>query len=279
MIPLASGEWAARLRPEIGGAVAALAHRDIPVLRTMDDAATHPLAAACFPLVPYCNRIAEGRFSFGGRAIRIAPNMSPQHHPLHGLGWMRPWRVLRADGSSALLEDAYDGSGEWPWPYLAHQHVALDDTGCTLRLTVENRAAKPAPIGLGLHPYFRRSADSMVTFDAETMLGIDAQFLPDGARYPADHLAPWSAGAPVPATLVDHCFTGWSGTAHIRDTHGTIRLRAFGAPCCHVFMPPGGVDLCIEPVTHPPDALNREPAAMPVVAPGTAVAVVLRIES
>lgn len=279
MIELTAGAWRAALRPEIGGCLAALGRDGVPVLRTMAHEADHALQSACFPLVPYCNRIAAGRFVRDDRTVEIAPNLPRHRHPLHGRGWQATWRVVRSDAASALLEHAYDGASDWPWPYLAHQHVALDAAGCTLRLMVQNRAVAPAPMGLGLHPCFRRAAETRVAFVAEAMLGIDAEFLPDGTSHPADALAPWSSGGALPAALVDHCFTGWSGAATIADAQGSITLRAFGAPHCHVFAPPGGEDLCLEPVSHIPDALNRSPEEMTVLPPGCAAGIAVRIEA
>ena len=278
-LTLAAGAWEARLRPETGGCLSGLSLDGVPVLRAMPEDAGHPLRLACFPLVPYCNRIAEGRFAFAGREVTLTPNLPPHPHPLHGLGWLREWRVIRHDATSALLEDDYAGDADWPWPYRAHQHVALDESGCTIRLMAENRAAEPAPLGLGLHPYLRRAPDTRVTFAARTMLGLAPDFLPDGTAHPADTLAPWCEGAALPAALVDHCFTGWEGVASVSDAHGAIALRGFGTPHCHVFAPPGGEELCVEPVNHPPDALNREASAMPVVGPGCAVGIGLRIEA
>ena len=279
MIELAAGAWRARLRPEIGGCVAALTRDGVPVLRTMGDEANHPLQSSCFPMVPYCNRIAAGHFAWREREITIAPNLPPHPHPLHGLGWLTEWRVVRSDRVSALLEHAYDGAGEWPWAYVAHQHVALDASGLTLRLMVQNRAVEPAPMGLGLHPYFRRAPDSVVTFDAKAMLGIDAEFLPDGKIHDADALAPWSKGVRLPDRLVDNSFAHWSGGATITDSQGAITLRGFGAPYCHVFAPPGGEELCLEPTSHTPDALNRASQQMTALPPGCAAGIAMRIEA
>ena len=56
-------------------------------------------AMASFPLLPWCNRIRDGRAQFGGRDIAIAPGhpASPSgKHPLHGIGWLRPWQVAQA---------------------------------------------------------------------------------------------------------------------------------------------------------------------------------------
>ena len=67
--------------------------------------------------------------------------------------------------------------------------------------------------------------------------------------------------------------------ATIADEHGSIILRGFGAPHCHVYAPPGGDALCIEPVNHSPDALNREPGDMTVLPPRCAAGIAMRIEA
>lgn len=279
MIELAADIWRVQLRPEIGGAVSAMHRGGVPILRTMPDQADHPFDAACFPLVPYCNRIANGRFGWAERPVALAPNLSGHPHPLHGMGWLSQWHLIRHDKTSALMEHAYDGSGDWPWPYVAHQHVSLDSGGCTIRLMVQNLAHESAPVGIGFHPYFHRTSETVVRFAAEAMLGIDGDCLADGTRLPRDVLAPWSSGTALPDTLVDNCFETWDGLATIADERGTIEIRAFGAPHCHVYAPPGGEELCIEPVNHVPDALNADPRGMPFTLPGCAVGMAMRVAS
>lgn len=279
MIELNCGNWRAVLEPSIGGSLTALERDGVPVLRQSGERVTHPLQTACFPMVPYCNRIAGGRFVFAGAETSISANLEGELHPLHGTGWLRAWRIVRQDSSSVLLEDDYrHGEGDWPLPYRAHQHVALDATGITIRLIAQNRAGEPAPMGLGLHPYFRRRPEATVAVQAAAMLGIGDEFLPDGTVQDVDALAPFSTGAAMPPVLVDNCFTGWAGSASIHDDLGTIVMRGFGAPCVHVYAPPGGSELCLEPVSHPPDALNRARDAMTVLPPGAAAGIAMRVE-
>ena len=64
MIELGAGDWEAELRPETGGAIAALRYRGTDVLRPMPAGSDDVLQASCFPLAPYCNRIRDGRFGF-----------------------------------------------------------------------------------------------------------------------------------------------------------------------------------------------------------------------
>ena len=111
------------------------------------------------------------------------------------------------------------------------------------------------------------------------MIGIDAQALPDGTRHPASFLAPFGEGTQLPARGIDNCFAGWKGTATLADARGTITMQGLGAPYCHVYAPPGEAFLCLEPVTHEPGAIGHDPASMPVVPFGRAVAVAMRIEA
>jgi aldose 1-epimerase len=84
------------------------------ILRKCHSPLEKVLDAACFPLVPYANRIRGGCFSFRGRTVRLAPNMTGDPSPLHGQGWLNPWNVEAASGSSAALIYRLE-PGEWPW--------------------------------------------------------------------------------------------------------------------------------------------------------------------
>jgi len=86
------------------------------------------------------------------------------------------------------------------------------------------------------------------------------------------------SGAPLPPMLIDHCFADWDGHAEIEDELGRIVITANNAPHLHIYAPPMAPDLCVEPVTHLPDAVNRPEWAMPALPPGETATVQMRIE-
>ena len=273
---LQSGEWQAELRPEIGGCLASLTRGGVEVLRTMPEGATNPLESACFPLVPYCNRIRDGRFEWQGREIRLPANFPPEPHSLHGLGWQSPWTVTSEAGFKAALEHRHDGSGGWPWAYEAQQRVRLGPEGCAITLDVTNRADEPMPCGLGFHPYPRRRGETRVSFAAATTLEVDGGLIPNGAAASAAH---WSQGSDLPDWTIDHCFTGWDGLARADDDLGSIIVRARGARFLHLYAPEDGSALCLEPVSHQPDALNSAPQQMIALPPGCSASLTIWISA
>ena len=284
-LTLQADEWSVSIRPECGGSLASLVRGEVDVLRPMPAQSASPLESACFPLVPYCNRIADGRFRWKGDEIALPRNFSPEVHSLHGIGWQNKWRVASADSWRCTLIHDYAGLGtrpwkrpirQWPWAYRAEQRIRLGERGVKITLDITNLSNVPMPAGLGLHPYFRRRAETRVHFSANGMVRTE-KGIPVGDFVPADTFADWPQGTSLPDTLIDHCFVDWSGEVRITDNLGTITMRAHGAPYLHCFAPPCAPDLCFEPVTHIPDALNQDPAGMISLPPGCTASMQMEI--
>lgn len=265
---LQSGDWEAELRPSLGGAITALRWGGLDVLRPASAEAESSLDASCFPLVPWCNRIGDAHFRWRGTEVPLPRNFPPEASSLHGFGWQAQWQVASEGGFKCALRHEHDGAGGWPWAYEAEQRVRLGRKGCAVTLDLTNRGATHMPAGLGLHPYLRRRPETRVQFAAAGMVVVDEALLPTGEIVDASSSANWARGAALPARLVDHCFTFWDGRATASDDLGTITVSARGAPCLHLYAPPDGSALCLEPVSHPPDAPNREPQAMIALPPG-----------
>lgn len=272
---LEHGAWRARLVTQ-GGLIASLECDGLPVLRTMPEGATSPLDAACFPMVPWCNRIGGGRFEWEGRVVALAPNFPPERHAIHGHGWQSAWEVESHTAQRCVLVHRHDGTAPgWPWAYETRQEIALSDAGCRITLSLTNRSGRLMPAGIGLHPYLRRRLQSRVAFDADGVLAVGEDLIPTGANLPAGHFADFAGGAPLPDRLIDHCFTGWDGAARVTDDCGTIMILAEGAEALHLYAPETRDILCIEPVNHHPDAANT--GSMPLCAPGETVSLSMRL--
>jgi aldose 1-epimerase len=267
--------WSLEVLPDLGGSIARLRRGGRDILRRAPDDVADVLATGCFPLVPYANRIASGAFAFAGRTGRLAPNLGNQPHSLHGLGWRSTWQLCeRTDASISLVHRHRSGSG-WPWPYRASQYIRLEPGVASHELSLRNTGDEPMPAGLGLHPYFAIDRSTCLQFVSARVWLTDADVLPTVPAEPA-HFGNWAAGAPAAGpTLVDNAYGGWTGSAELRHTGAAVHLAAEGADILHVYRPPGGGFICLEPVTHLPDAINRE--GMEVLGPGETRSIVLRI--
>ncbi|KEY98141.1 epimerase, partial [Sphingomonas sp. BHC-A] len=173
-----AGAVEAALAPAVGGSLAALRFAGTEILRTAPANSADPLQMASFPLVPYANRIAHGRFRFAGRDVRLPLNFGDHPHSIHGIGWTSAWHVEAVAQDSAHLTHRYDGDGGWPWAYEAQQHFTLFDDAIEMRLTLRNIGDEAMPAGLGFHPYFQADEDSSLQFQADRLWLAAADLLP-----------------------------------------------------------------------------------------------------
>jgi aldose 1-epimerase len=240
-----------------GGAIREFSWRDLPILRPAAAAAdTDPFAMACFPLVPYANRVAQGRFRFDGREIQLRRNWDQDPHPLHGQGWRSAWSSERTSTSAAVM--SFDGGGDdWPWRYRAMQELNVLPDGLEIRLIVTNQSDHDMPAMLGLHPYFPNPAAATLEARARTIWLADAQALPV-----QEVLAPpdWSFERPrgIARVGLDHCFDHWDGLAIARWPDRVLSITTTGAQSLHIYAPAGADFFCLEPQTAAVGALNRD---------------------
>lgn len=264
VVDLTAGRAALAVAPAIGGAIARFrwvdGERSYDWLRpaTADDLASGKAdRLACFPLVPFSNRIRTGRFAFGGRVVRLRRGDEQPMHPLHGEGWRHPWQIVDR-GADRLTLELERAAGAWPFPYRARQAFALTDDALRVTLTVENCGSGAMPAGLGLHPYFPRTPRCRLHAPVTAMWATDADVLPT-ALAPADPRLAAGDGLPVDEVALDNAFAGWSGHAEIRwPERGAALAIDTGPPLSFlvVYSPAGERFFCAEPVSHCTDAFN-----------------------
>jgi len=267
-VTLNAGDLRLAVRPDLGGSLAGLWHCGTPVLRSIEpDRLEGPRQSACFPLVPYSNRLAFRRFEWGGRAYTTQPNFENSPHSLHGVGWQRAWQITAQSTEALDLRLQHAPDADWPFAFEVEQRIRVTPTSLRLELRMTNTDAVAQPAGLGWHPYFPRRNASRLRIDVDTRWEADALQLPTHAV-----AQPGLDGA-VAAMAHDHCFGGWRSPAWIEDERFALRLSA-SVPWLVVFTPPALPQFCVEPVSHVNDAINAsDPMARGLVAlaPGQAL--------
>lgn len=269
-VTITAGEATVAIVPGVGGSIASFRCRGIDVLRPTSYASRHAgdvRQFACYPLVPYSNRIARATLTFDGRTQRLARNFGDHPHAIHGVGWQRAWTLEAHEAARARLTlDHVPADGDaalaWPWAFRAAQALLLtpvsDGAMLTLALTIRNTDSHAFPFGLGWHPFFPRDESTELGFVAKGVWQTDDTCLPTACVAAPPH---WRFDPPrtIGATTLDNVFTGWDGDADIRWPRAGRRvLIEADRSCSHlvVFIPPGANHFAVEPVTHMTDAFN-----------------------
>jgi aldose 1-epimerase len=239
--------------------------RSYDILRPTDPgdlAAGHIERCASWPLVPWSNRIAQGRFNWDGQQYQL-PTSSADPHAIHGIGWKRAWSVAgheRAsphEGTSPQQRDSPDSARAeltlthtadacWPFSFHATQDIALSHsaggTTLSLTLTLTNTGQRSMPAGLGAHPYFACEPDAELSFHAEHAVEHDEERLPIRSANPGRTTpelkglrAGQSAGLPAELDFTkprrflhqpfDRAFTGWSGPVQLLRPSAGLALE------------------------------------------------------
>jgi aldose 1-epimerase len=284
MLTLRAGSNAIVVAPEHGaGVVGWMAGRTAMLRRAVPAAVItgDPNVMGWFPLVPYCNRIAQRRFTWQGHDHALAANFGDRPHSIHGIGWQRAWTVEAVAADRVVLSLVHQASPAWPFGFHAGITYAVTPAAVEVMMAVTNQASIPAPAGLGLHPYIPKAHDAALRFAASGVWTNDAEVLP--LRHDPTPSA-WSFAEPREVTpmRLDNCFTGWDQRADVYAGPASMRIEAAGAfPNLQVFTPDWGDFFCAEPVSHVPDALNRgelpPDQAMDVLAPGETLSGTIRL--
>ena len=255
-LELRHGRLRLSLSPAQGGAIAGLWWDDLPVLRSTEAVAlATSRLSACYPLVPYSNRLGYRRFRWGGQDHTTAANFDDNPHSVHGVGWQRPWAVTEQGAFSAELRYSHVGDAHWPFAFDVRQRFVLTADSLELLLAITNTSAQPQPVGLGWHPYFPKRSRSRLHIELSDRWENDASGLPT-RRVPQPGI-----DNDVAHLAFDNCFEGWRGAARLRDEKLSLKLTS-SLPYLVVFTPADKPYYCVEPVSHVSNAIHMaDPAA------------------
>ena len=237
------------------------------------------------PLIPWPNRLADGRFSFDGSDHQLALSEPEKGNAIHGLLRWRNWALLDRSPDRVVVGTRLHPMTGWPWPLDVSIAYALGEDGLSVETRARNVGDAPCPYACGQHPYLSPGAGETVDHcslelpariridtDEERQLPVGREPV-DGSKY--DFRSPRELGS----LALDYAFTELK-----RDAAGLAWLR-LGCPDGRT------VELWIDhsyPVlevysadTLAPDRRRRGLGAEPMSAPPNALAtgeLVVRLE-
>jgi aldose 1-epimerase len=268
---------------EVGAGLQRYTHREADVTGTYGEDMLPPKAAG-ITLVPWPNRIRDGRYRFEGVDYRLPLTEPAAHNAIHGLGRWERWSKVKHEPSAVTLRlDLVPQSG-YPFPLRLDVTYSLHaEHGLMVTVGARNLGRTRAPFGAGAHPYLstRGSAldDTTVKIPARQMLVMDDKQVPVGARSVVGSEFDLRRGKRLKSLRFDDCFTDLAveqgrGVAEVRSRRGGARLwfdETFGF--LQVFtlaaLMPDQPAVAVEPMTCAPDAFNTG-AGLIVLEPGGA---------
>jgi aldose 1-epimerase len=130
---------------------------------------------------------------------------------------------------------------------------------------------------MGLHPFFWRSESTRLHLPVKTMWQAGEDKIPTG-KVAVPVAFDFNVERELGDVDIDHCFSGWDGTARIVwPDRGTALRMTCTEPLRHVvfYTPPGRPYFAVEPVSNRNDGINHMSDStdhgMAILAPGQAI--------
>jgi aldose 1-epimerase len=244
-----------------------------------------PTGSRGFPLLPWPNRIADGRYRFEGEEHQLPVNRVAENTAIHGLTRWIPWLALEHTSSRVVLGTTIFPQPGYPFTLTLRVSYELSAGGLMVETTARNDGRRGLPYGAGHHPYLAVPGAALdratLRVPATHRLVTGPRGLPTGAvegvqGTPYDFRQPRAVGG----VRLDTCFLGL-----LRDGDGRARVLVEDTVLwvderyAYLMLFTGDQlpdpaerrrSLAVEPMTCPPDAF-RTGTDVIVIPPGGSV--------
>jgi aldose 1-epimerase len=255
---------------EVGAGLRAYTYDGHDVTCTYDEDSLPPRGCGAV-LVPWPNRIRNGKYRFDGTDYQLALTEPAARNAIHGLGrWARWTKVAHESDSVTLRLDVVPQTG-YPFELRVDTTYSVDAArGLSVLIEARNTGRSRLPFGAGCHPYLATHghplAKTTVQLPARERLVVDDQQVPVGTRTVAGSPLDLRKGKRLRDLRLDDGFTGLitqngRGFAEVRTPGGGGRLwfdesyrflQVFTLDALTSQQP----GVAIEPMTCAPNAFN-----------------------
>jgi len=235
-------------------------------------------------LAPWCNRIRDGQYSFGGHDHQLDISEPATGCALHGLVRWLPVVAEEAGADRLVVVATVHARAGYPFTMVLRTTYELTDDGLRVTHEAVNIGDAPAPFSLATHCYLHagsRVDDQVLQVPADTWIPTDDRLLPLPARPVPGTERDFRDGRRFGSTVLDTAYTDLA-----RDPDGLVRASVTGADGRGVRVWADAAfdwlqvyssdtqhgerfrrSFAIEPMTAPADAFNSG-TSLVVLAPG-----------
>jgi aldose 1-epimerase len=234
-------------------------------------------------LIPWPNRIRDGRYIFNGVTYQLPLSEPARHNASHGLVRYVPWVLIEQKTDAVTNRVRIHPQPGWPGTLEAMITHQVGEDGLTVTVEATNIGSEELPFGYGAHPYLTVGESSVdevsITAPADSYLEVDERLLPttlsvvDGTLYDLRH------GPVLSSTSLDTAMTDLTrdpdGRWQVKLVLGDRYAVLWGDETMQwiqIFTggPHRDRSIAVEPMTCGPDAFNAGPTHddVTVLAPG-----------
>lgn len=219
-------------------------------------------------LVPWPNRIRDGRYSWGGTDYQLALTEPARHNASHGLVRWANWTVAARDADRVVMELILHPQPGYPFTLGLSVEYRLGPGGLSVATTATNVGDGPCPYGAGAHPYLTVGTesidDALLEVPAEVRLESDDRGIPTGSAPVDGTQYDFRQARRIGDLVLDTAYTGLSGNEVVLATaDGRRRVTLWWDGSCRWVMVFTGdtlrpdrrrQGLAVEPMTCAPNA-------------------------
>jgi aldose 1-epimerase len=164
------------------------------------------------PLIPWPNRLADGRYGFDGAQHQLSLSEPERRNAIHGLMRWRPWTAVEHRSTRVVMAARLHPLVGYPFTLDLQIAYELRDAGLVVTTTATNVGAHACPYGAGQHPYLSPGAGLIDGCDlllpAATRVLVDAERrLPCGREAVCGGDYDFRHARPIAGVRLDDAFT------------------------------------------------------------------------
>ncbi|WP_456509273.1 aldose 1-epimerase family protein [Arthrobacter sp. TE12231] len=235
-----------------------------------------PPSCAGWVLVPWPNRVADGKWTYDGVPQQLEITEPGNGNALHGLLSAAAYRVAHRTPDSITLTADVAAEPGYPFELSTSVRYQLTEDGLLVTHSLANTGSGAAPVAVGAHPFLRLGAvpteDLTLVINADTHIEVDHRLNPTGATTAVHGTRhDFRAGQLVGAVALDDA---WGNVRREPDGSSLHYLEAPDGSQVQLFMDASfgyiqafttgvfpGADgpvtaVAVEPMTAPADAFN-----------------------
>ncbi|MDQ6856783.1 MAG: aldose 1-epimerase family protein [Candidatus Dormibacteraeota bacterium] len=179
-------------------------------------------------LVPWPNRLRDGRYDFDGETFQVPLSEPDKMNAIHGFLRWEPWAITARSDDRVVMEHTLHPRAGYPFALHMAVEYRLDDQGLSCTPTATNVGERSCPYAFGVHPYLHVGTEPFeqcwLEAPAQRYLVNDERAIPTGAADVAGTRYDFRSRRQIAGAVVDTAFL-----APDRDDRGRAWVRLWNA--------------------------------------------------